>query len=147
MSYWDTSALVKLYVEEADSLDFERLLVPQSVLVTSRITAFEACATFHRKENEGALRPGSAEKLFNQFLEDIHSGQIRLIPIDFLVDSRIGALYEKCFGFKPPIPIRTLDAIHLVCAEISGEKEIITTDKRMRQAARQLGFVLFPVME
>lgn len=45
----------------------------------------------------------------------------------------------------PPLPLRTLDAIHLASARVSGEMEIVATDKRLRDAAKLLGFSLFPV--
>ena len=50
----------------------------------------------------------------------------------------------RCFGHSPPIPIRTLDAIHLASAAVTTEVELIATDKRLRDAAAVLGLKLFP---
>ena len=44
----------------------------------------------------------------------------------------------------PPILLRTLDALHLASARVAGETEIVATDKRLREAAKLLGFALFP---
>jgi uncharacterized protein with PIN domain len=56
MSYWDTSALVKLYAQEPDSAAFEAHAASQTnPLITSRIALYEARATFRRKEAEGIL--------------------------------------------------------------------------------------------
>lgn len=51
----------------------------------------------------------------------------------------------QCYQQTPPIPLRTLDALHLATARVAGETEIVATDKRMRDAAKLLGFTLFPV--
>jgi predicted nucleic acid-binding protein len=49
-----------------------------------------------------------------------------------------------CYRNSPPLAVRTLDAIHLASARVSGEKEIVVTDKRLREAAVLLGFSVFP---
>jgi hypothetical protein len=49
-------------------------------------------------------------------------------------------------GVMPVEPIRTLDAIHLAPAELLGEPPqfvtIITTDHRVRDSARALGYAV-----
>jgi predicted nucleic acid-binding protein len=50
-----------------------------------------------------------------------------------------------CYRRTPPILLRTFDAIHLATARAAGETEVVVTDQRMRDAARLLGFVVFPV--
>ena len=52
---------------------------------------------------------------------------------------------DLCYRQQPPIPLRTLDALHLASARAAGETELVATDKRMRDAAKLLGFALFPV--
>ena len=46
---------------------------------------------------------------------------------------------------EPPLFIRTLDAMHHATAIIAGETELVTTDKRLREAASLLGLTLFPL--
>ena len=53
-------------------------------------------------------------------------------------------IIEICYRRTPPLFIRTFDAIHLASARVAGETEIVATDKRLRDAAGQLGFTLFP---
>ena len=49
MSYWDTSALVKLYAREQDSMAFvSHAMGTPAKPVTSRIALYEARATFLR---------------------------------------------------------------------------------------------------
>lgn len=146
MSYWDTSTLVKLYAPEPDSTVFENYALSNSAkLVTSRIALYEARATFLRKETEGILQPGFAQKLYTQLLQDVAAGQLRLVELGADVEREYGQVLGLCYQQAPPIPLRTLDALHLASARVAGETELVATDKRMRDAAKLLGFSLFPV--
>ena len=49
-----------------------------------------------------------------------------------------------CYRQTPTLPLRTLDALHLASARVAGQTEVVATDKRMREAAKFLGFTLFP---
>jgi len=49
-----------------------------------------------------------------------------------------------CYQQNSRIPLRTLDALHLASARVAGETELVATDQRMRDAAKALGFSLFP---
>jgi hypothetical protein len=146
MSYWDTSTLVKLYAQEPDSPVFEAHAASQiSPPITSRIALYEARATFRRKEAEGILTAGTAQTTYNELLQDITVNDVRLIELNAPVDLEYGQVLNLCYQQIPPLPLRTLDAIHLAAARVSGETEIVATDKRLRDAARLLGFTLFPV--
>jgi len=146
MSYWDTSTLVKLYTKEADSAAFEAYaLNDNSQTVTSRITLYEARATFRRKEAEGALVPGAAQKLYEELILNIAAGEIRLVELSADVEREYGRVLDLCYQPTPPILLRTLDALHLSSARVAGETALVATDKRMREAAKSLGFSLFPV--
>lgn len=146
MSYWDTSSLVKLYAQEADSAAFENYaLHAPTKAVTSRIALYEARATFLRKEAEGVLQPGCSQKLYNQLVQDVATGELRLVELGADVEREYGQVLGQCSRQIPPIPLRTLDALHLASARVASETELVATDKRMREAAKVLGFALFPV--
>lgn len=53
-------------------------------------------------------------------------------------------MLNSCYRQTPPIPLRTLDALHLASARVVGETELVATDKRVRDAAKLLGFTLLP---
>ena len=145
MSYWDTSTLVKLYAKEQDSLVFEAEVMNVATgVVTSRIALYEARATFQRKEAAGALQSGSVQTLYNELLQDVASGEVRLVELEADVEREYGQVLAVCYGKKPSVALRTLDALHLASARIVGETELVATDKRMRDAAKLLGFSLFP---
>ena len=144
MSYWDTSCLVKLYVAETDSALFEAYALTSPLMVTSDIARFELWTTLRRKEAEGQLAPGAASALFQLFKADVANGDIILIPTDDTVKSAFDAIIDHCHGHLSPLPIRTLDAIHLAAARTAHESEIVTADKRLREAAIFEGFNVFP---
>jgi predicted nucleic acid-binding protein len=145
MSYWDTSTLVKLYAQELDSAAFDNyaLGIPAKA-VTSRIALYEARATFQRKEAEGLLQAGCAHKLYSQLMQDVAAGELSLVELGADVEREYGQVLDQCYQQTPRIPLRTLDALHLASARVAGETEIVATDNRMRDAAKLLGFSLFP---
>ncbi|MEN9637734.1 MAG: hypothetical protein RL077_6138 [Verrucomicrobiota bacterium] len=145
MSYWDTSALVKLYALEPDSAAFENhLRTPAHSVVSSRVALWEAWATFRRKEAEGALAPGAAQLLQAELQTDLCTGEWRLVEAGNRVEAEFNRIVDLCYLRTPPLFIRTFDAIHLASARVAGETEIVASDKRLREAARVLGFALFP---
>ncbi len=145
MSYWDTSTLVKLYAQEPDSPAFENHVAnTTSPPVTSRIALYEARATFRRKEAEGILTAGTAQTTYDELFQDIAANDVRLIELNTAVEQEYGQVLNLCYQQTPLLPLRTLDALHLASARVSGETEIVATDKRLRDAAKLLGFSLFP---
>lgn len=145
MSYWDTSALVKPYAKQPDSPLFESYALNHpGPIVTSRIALFEARATFRRKESDGTLQPRAAAALYNKLLQDIAAGQVGAVALNAGLEQEYGWVLDACYRSVPPIPIRTLDAIHLASARLMGETEIVATDKRIRDAAKLLKVSLFP---
>jgi uncharacterized protein len=142
MAYWDTSALVKLYAKASDSAAFEAQAVNPAI--TSRIALYEAHATFIRKEAEALLQPGSAEKLHSELLQDVVEGEWRLVELGTEVEQEYGQVLALCYQQSPIITLRALDALHLASARVAGETNLVATDKRMRAAAKRLGFSLFP---
>jgi predicted nucleic acid-binding protein len=145
MSYWDTSAVVKLFVREADSDAFESLVSSEAQrLITAEFTRLELWSTLRRKEAEGFLERGEAGALLSDFDSGCAKGEWRLVPNSADVRSEFERVIEQCCSHNPPIFIRTLDALHIASALAVGETEVVATDKRLRDAATLLGFQLFP---
>ena len=145
MSYWDTACLVKLYIEEPDSAVFEEFAVgADQGATTGDFARLEFITTARRKEAQGEIAAGWAEQHISLFDEAIQVGSCRLIPVDDSVRVEFENVVKRCFSQTPPIFIRTFDALHIAAAMVSGEKEIVATDRRLRDAATLLGFQLFP---
>lgn len=146
MAYWDTSALVKLYVKEPDSQAFENYALNAATSpVISRIALYEAHATFQRKEAEGNLTAGSTQRLLAQFLIEIGAGLLHVIEFGTDVEREYSDVLRRCYQHTQPLWLRTIDAIHLASARVANEREIVAKDGRLRDAAKLLGFILFPV--
>lgn len=144
MSYWDTSALVKLYLREPDSAQFEALASAANRVVTCGFARHEARTVFRRRESERAIAPGEADTLYQLLIGDIASGNIVSIPESAGVEATLALVLETCLTQSPPVFIRTLDAWHLASARVAGETEFVTADLRQRVAARVMGFGLRP---
>jgi predicted nucleic acid-binding protein len=63
--------------------------------------------------------------------------------MDAQAEAEFNGVIAACYRRNPALPIRTLDALHLASARVSGQTELVGTDKRLRDAARLLGFSLF----
>ena len=145
MSYWDTSALSKLYVPEPDSTDFVQKAASESVIFSARLALYEMRRVAFRKESTGLIPPGTADGVLAQVDQDITAGEIRIVELDSHIEAEFNAVMAACYRRTPTLPIRTFDALHLASARVSGETEIVATDNRLRDAAKLLGFSLFPV--
>ncbi|HEY5892132.1 MAG TPA: type II toxin-antitoxin system VapC family toxin [Chthoniobacterales bacterium] len=144
MSYWDTSALVKLYLMEPDSARFEALALVSPVVI-GMIARHELRTVFRRREAEAAIPAREASALYYQRLtSDTASGLLRLQPDSETMEREFGKVLETCFSQTPPVFIRTNDALHLAAARVAGETEFVTADMRQRAAAELLGFKLLP---
>ena len=145
MSYWDTSALGKLYVPESDSAAFAQRAAGDSVIVSCQLARFEMHRIAFRKESDGLIPAGTAEEVLTHLDQDIAAGEIRLVETDSALEASFSAIMAACYRRTPPLPLRTFDAIHLAAARVSGQTEMVATDKRLREAAVLLGLSVYPL--
>ncbi len=144
MSYWDTSALAKLYVQEADSRLFEQHAAKAARLVVSETGRLELRTVLRRREAEGSLTAGSTQVMHASFCSLIAAGRLFEQAINAELEADFFSILDNCIGNSPPIFLRTNDGLHLAAARRAGETEVVSTDKGMRKAARFLGFTVFP---
>ena len=145
MSYWDTSALVKLFVAESDSPVFRQHASGNAGRwVTADWTRLELWSALRRKEAEGFLQNAEAGSLFADFDAGVEHGDWKVVAVSPRTHAEFERVVEFCLSRLPPLFIRTLDALHLAAASEAGEAEIVSSDKRLREAALLLGFTLFP---
>ena len=129
-TYVDSSARLKRYVDEPDSGTADELLRADPVLVTSWITVVEVRRNLARLFDLTELVAARTQCVrdFDQFA---------LIAVDEVVCQAAADIGEQ-------LGVRTLDAVHLACAQrllIPG-LSFVTFDLRQAQAARALGFVV-----
>ena len=144
MSYWDTSALVKLFVAEADSAQFQQLAVSATRIVTAAVARLEARTVFRRREGEEILPKGEAVVLCSDLDQDIANGRVVIQSADSDVERAFVTVLENCFSQSPMIFVRTNDALHIASAIVAGETEFITADARQSSAARPMGLKVQP---
>ncbi len=120
-TYLDSSALVKLVVEEPESTALRRHLRRRRPLVSSALARTEVLRAL-LLEGEGGITRGRAVL-----------GRVDLVRINDRVLNAAGVLL--------PPELRSLDAIHLVTAQQLGAdlSQIVSYDDKMVQAAKLLG--------
>lgn len=137
--YWDTSCLLKLYCAEEDSPDFIALVeASPTPLTTSQLTRTEIFFAFQQKVLRGETQGRSADELFGLFESDAKAGRIRFVPWGEDVFEEARELARRCYAADPPVILRSLDGIHLASAILSACERIHSTDRRIRQAVREL---------
>lgn len=127
-TYIDTSALVKLYIAEADSSDALRYLRADPVLVTSWLTVVE-------------LRRMLARALSGADLQSSLRASEADLDAMALVNPE-ERVWRSAADIAMETGVRSLDAIHLASARILEIDDLTfcTFDLRLGQAARHVGF-------
>ena len=126
-TYVDSSALLKLYIDEADSDDAQRLVDADPVLVTAWITYVEV------RRNLARLLRGSALARAREACErDIEA--MAVVSLDERGWRRAGDIGET-------LGVRSPDSLHLAAAQQLRIPDLLfcTFDLRQGQAARSLG--------
>ena len=142
MSYWDTSALAKLYLQEVDSAAFRSRALQEAPLRTAHLTRHELRTVFLRRESEGTIQSGGAALLFQDFEEDIVAGLILVQNETSAVQQEFVKVLEQCFLVVPPVFIRTNDALHIASSQTMQQKDFVTADNRQRAAAAHVGLIV-----
>lgn len=126
-SYVDSSALLKLYIAEPDSPTALALLESDPVLVTSWLSQVEV------RRNLARVLDGTLIKARQQC--DLDFDLLALITLD---EPR----WRAAADIAEELGVRTLDAIHLACAQKLNINPLtfVTFDIRQAQAARRMGF-------
>ena len=145
MTYWDTSALLKLYITEDDSAYFLQILSEQAEpILSSEIAAVEVLCALHRKEQAGDLIPGGARAVFRQFLGDAGAGRIVTVPYGSDILAEAEKLVQLAFHRPRPVLIRSLDVIHVSSAAVSKAEAMVATDRRLREVASLVRMKVLP---
>ncbi len=137
MIYADTSALVKRYLEEPFSAEFE-LLLSQGAMAISRLTVVEMRCAVARKRRNREIDALRENRVNAELAADIQDGALRIGDFG---DESFTAAYHL-IGRFPHIPLRTLDALHLAIAREIGASDFATADKLQADAAEALGLTV-----
>ena len=129
-TYVDSSALLKRYVDEADSAAADALLRADPALLTARHTIVEVRRNLARLLAGRDLTAARAA-----FADDLRA--ISIIELDEATCELAAAIAETTGA-------RTLDALHLAAAQRISAPGVgfLTFDLRQAQAARSLGLAV-----
>lgn len=137
MIYFDTSVLVAYYTEEQRSGEAAEIIEGASLPVVSDLAVAELNVVIARKERLGLLPLGGAAAVFALFDEHLRDSFLSVS----IEPKHIQATRD--FAVRSTIPLRTLDALHLVMAsEVEGS--LATFDGRLADAARAMGLAVLP---
>jgi predicted nucleic acid-binding protein len=141
IGYFDTSAIVKLYIAEKYSSRVVKHLNHLDGVATSRIAYPETLAAFARLQRENLLTPVEHKNAQNQFRKDWSSYIVR--NVDRAISVQTTILIQK-------YPLRGFDSIHLAtaldfAAIIEKQIHFICFDKILNRAATSEKLkVIFP---
>lgn len=136
--YLDTSALVKLYVEEKYSSLVEQVVSDAEIVATHLIAYIETHAALAKLVREGVISEEEEENIQKEFKKDWpHYMKIGINQ----------ELLERASDFTKAFGLKAYDSVHLAAADLllKTTKENITFgcfDKKLNQAAKIIGFNL-----
>ena len=134
-AYFDTSALVKRYVEEAGRREVLRLLRRHEV-VTSAVMPLELRSALRRRVSEGTLDQKRVTQILKRVAADRAFWSFVNVGNDVLAAAEILVAAH---------PLRALDAIHVASAQLFAsrveipELTFVSADARQTTAAVALG--------
>lgn len=134
--YLDTSALVKLFIDEEYSDLVRDARLRASQVCCSRLAWAETVVTFARAKREGRI----TQDVFYRLVESLDVYWQGVIVVEVTQDM-LNAIPLLVLSH----PLRTYDAIHLASAKVQSQRaddEILFAafDESLARAARRVGF-------
>jgi predicted nucleic acid-binding protein len=140
MLYIDTSAIVKKYVDEAQSHDVRETIARAEMVATCVISRAEAAAAFSKAIRMGSLTTVEAQACHKAFAGE-WKNYVRIRVTE--------ALVARADGLAWTFKLRGYDAVHLAAAlewyDRLGEIVVLATfDRELWKAAGETGLQRFP---
>lgn len=135
MIFFDTSYLVRLYLEENGS-DAVRCLAAQDDVAASWHAQPELLCSLHRAYREQRLTQEEYMTQHVQFATDQSVGAYSWLALG---ESTLSRLQSIIANLDPTTFLRAADALHLACAAEHGFKEVYSNDRHFLTAAPLFG--------
>ncbi len=136
MSFWDSSALVPLLVQEASSAVLTRLAAEDKDMIAWWGSAVECASALARLERSGALGASGTSQAFGR-LDALAAGWFEIEPV--------ALVKETARRFLRVHDLRAADALQLAAAFVAAEGRppslrLVCLDPRLTVAAQREGF-------
>jgi predicted nucleic acid-binding protein len=140
MIYLDTSAFIKLYLQEDGTAEVHRLVVgQQEPLPVWSLMELEFLNALRFKVFLAEMEPDQVERVITLYLERKRGGQYFVPLLDPV------ALHEVCLRLTlktPTTGCRSLDILHVAAARLCNATLFVTADKRQAALAEAEGRVV-----
>ena len=140
MTFWDTSAIVPLYVLEPNTSVVRELLAADSSIIVWWGTHTECISALMRQVRNGNIS-ATEERACRNVLHTLAQSWSEIQPSDAL-----RSMAERLLAVHS---LRSADALQLAaaiqwCQGLTTDQGLITFDQRMREAAYREGFTVLP---
>ncbi|MBI4660120.1 MAG: type II toxin-antitoxin system VapC family toxin [Verrucomicrobia bacterium] len=136
MIYFDTSYIIKCYLNEAGSAPVRRLAESSEGMGCSLHGRVEFWTAVKRNVRERLITAEQAAATFRLFQEDESNGVWHWFPVE---TNSVHLACEKIAAASDMVFLRAADALHLASALTQRFQEIYTHDRHMLAAAAAFG--------
>jgi predicted nucleic acid-binding protein len=136
MIYFDTSYIIKCYLNEAGSPQVRQLAESAEGMGSCLHGRMEFWMAIKRNVREKLIGPAEATATFRRFQEDETNGVWQWFPVEM---AWVSSACERVAAAPDAVFLRAADALHLACAAAQGFTEVFTHDRHMLAAATVFG--------
>lgn len=138
--YCDTSALLKLYLPERGSDEFNEVVKDRDDVLVSDLAVTEIISAVARRLRQGSLGREAARRLQQAIIGRLDEGVYHRVELTREVHRRA----EHFLMSLPVTPLRAADALHLALATSARAASLASFDVRLVAAARAVGLAIYP---
>lgn len=138
--YIDTSALLKLFFSEPESVRTNEIVSQESDITVSSLTRLETLIQIHRREAIGMLTSAKAGRRRRRLdrLVTLSPFKLQICPSALIATAENQVLSATIY-------CPTLDRLHLAAMQLFNLRRLLTNDDTQVRAAHELGFeVILP---
>ena len=135
-AFFDTSYLVRLYLEDHGFEVVRRLAGQASVVAAAWHAQAELAAAFHRAYRERGIPDDAYHAMASQFTADRNANLFVWHPLNEAVLRRLETVLQSA---PNTLYLRAADALHLACAAEHGFAEVYSNDRHFLAAAPLFG--------
>ena len=136
MLYFDTSYLVRLYLEDPGFKQVRAKAESETAIGSAWHAQAEVVSAIHRTFRERDLDQGAFLALLEQFASDSIGGSFQSLPLTESIQQLLEIAYRNA---PVTVFLRAADALHLACAAENNFNEVHSNDRHLLAAAPLFG--------